>query len=104
MQVVELGAELWQCPETLFRQGIAGAGLHDHLFNSINRCEIDARPAMYSNVILAGGTNCFDGVASRLQVALPQRARAPPAELPLPNRRACRTLQVRARHRCLARR
>lgn len=66
-QNIDLGPELWQCPESLFESGISGAGLHEHIYNSINRCEVDSRADLYQNIVLSGGTNCCEGIASRIQ-------------------------------------
>ena len=36
------------------------------IFDSINACEQDVRRALYSNIVLSGGTSSFDGLPTRL--------------------------------------
>ena len=59
-----------RCPEALFQPSLLGReseGLADMLFHSIMTCDVDVRKDFYSNVVLAGGSSCFPGLAERLQ-------------------------------------
>ena len=41
-------------------------GLHDQVYNSIMKSDIDIRKDLYSNIILSGGTTMFQGLPERL--------------------------------------
>ena len=36
-------------------------GVHEQLYNSIQKCDIDIRRDMYSNIVLSGGTTMYPG-------------------------------------------
>ena len=42
-------------------------GIHDAIFHSIQRCDIDIKPDLYANTVLSGGTTMFPGIADRMQ-------------------------------------
>ena len=65
-----IGSELWRCPELLFESGVDGEGLHKNIFAAVGSCEMDLRPALYDNIILAGGSACFPGLQERLEAEL----------------------------------
>ena len=50
------------------------APLPQSIFDSINACEQDNRRVLYSNVVLSGGTSCFDGLATRLDYEIEELA------------------------------
>jgi actin beta/gamma 1 len=78
-QVVTLGNERFRCPETLFQPCFLGkeyAGIHQCVFNSIIKCDIDLRKDLYANIVLSGGTTMFLGIADRLYKEI--AALAPP--------------------------
>eukprot|EP00877_Chromochloris_zofingiensis_P001092 jgi/Chrzof1/10984/Cz05g19170.t1 len=69
-QVITIGHERFRCPEVLFNPSMVGmeaAGIHDTIFNSIMKCDMDIRTELYSNIILSGGTTMFPGIADRLK-------------------------------------
>lgn len=69
--------ERFRCPEALFNPSMMGkndANLPQTIFNSINACEQDIRRVLYSNVVLSGGTSCFDGLAKRLDYEIEELA------------------------------
>ena len=46
--------------------GLEVAGVHRLAFNSIMKSDIDVRKDLYGNIVLAGGTTLFPGMAERL--------------------------------------
>ncbi|KAL6071424.1 actin [Balamuthia mandrillaris] len=73
--VLNLSEERFRCGEALFRPSLlAGAssgydmrGLHELIFNSIQRCDFCIRQDMFNNIVLSGGTSMFAGVQPRLK-------------------------------------
>lgn len=87
--IISIGSERFRCPEALFKPsmvGLEGNGIHETTFNSINRCDIDVRKDLYSNIVLSGGTTMYEGLPERMskeiQALAPQAMRirviAPP--------------------------
>ncbi len=78
-RVITIGDERFRCPETLFQPafiGMESAGIHETLYNSIMKCDVDIRQELYANIVLSGGSTLFPGIADRLQKEL--SAFAPP--------------------------
>ena len=50
------------------------ASLPQSIFDSINACEQDVRRALYSNIVLSGGTSSFDGLPKRLDYEIEELA------------------------------
>jgi len=68
-QVMRIGNERFRAPEVLFQPSFIGnelPGIHEQIFNSIQKCDIDTRAAMYHDIVLSGGTSMFPGIADRL--------------------------------------
>lgn len=68
-QVLTLRSERYQAPELLFNPSLIGSeyvGIHTSLVTAIQKCDLDIRRLMFSNIILAGGTTMFDGLGDRL--------------------------------------
>ncbi|CEP20889.1 unnamed protein product [Cyberlindnera jadinii] len=68
-QVITLGAERFRSPEILFRPDIVGSecpGIHELLFESIQKVDIDLRNVLYQSVVLSGGTTMTRGFGDRL--------------------------------------
>jgi actin len=68
-QDIKIGSERYRCPELLFQPSLKGyeyPGIHEVVHTSINKCDVDIRKDLYSNVVLSGGTTMFDGLADRL--------------------------------------
>jgi actin-related protein len=64
-----LADERWKCPEALFNPGMIGLeslGVGALVTESVNKCEIDVRKSLLSNVVLSGGTTMFPGFSERL--------------------------------------
>jgi len=69
-QTITIGSERFRCPEVLFKPSMIGVeqeGIHQLVFSSIMKCDIDIRKDLYKNIVMSGGTTMFEGVAERLQ-------------------------------------
>eukprot|EP00286_Rhodomonas_abbreviata_P004647 CAMPEP_0181336162 /NCGR_PEP_ID=MMETSP1101-20121128/27262_1 /TAXON_ID=46948 /ORGANISM="Rhodomonas abbreviata, Strain Caron Lab Isolate" /LENGTH=359 /DNA_ID=CAMNT_0023446419 /DNA_START=35 /DNA_END=1111 /DNA_ORIENTATION=+ len=67
--IITLGNERFRCPEVLFQPNLVGleaAGIHELLFESIMKCDVDVRRDMFLNIVLSGGTTMFPGIQERL--------------------------------------
>jgi actin-related protein len=57
-QIITIGNERFRCPEALFSPatvGQEGPGIAELLYNTIMKCDIDVRQALYANSVLSGG-------------------------------------------------
>merc|ERR1712039_182687 len=57
-QVITLGSERFRCPEAIFKPELLGREappLHQMVFDSIMKCDIDVRRDLFSNTVLSGG-------------------------------------------------
>ena len=69
-EVITIGNERFRCPETLFQPsfvGVESPGIHEILYNSVTKCDIDIRKEMYANIVLSGGTTMFPGIIERME-------------------------------------
>jgi actin-related protein len=70
-QVITIGNERFRCPEVLFQPSLIGlesaVGIHETIYNSIMKCDVDIREELYGHIVLSGGTTLFAGIADRLQ-------------------------------------
>eukprot|EP01029_Cantina_marsupialis_P023601 TRINITY_DN591_c0_g2_i1.p1 TRINITY_DN591_c0_g2~~TRINITY_DN591_c0_g2_i1.p1 ORF type:complete len:377 (-),score=96.05 TRINITY_DN591_c0_g2_i1:268-1398(-) len=67
--VVTVASERFRCPEILFQPNLYGKedlGIHDTMFRTIMKCDVDIRKDLYNNIVLSGGTTMFPGIADRL--------------------------------------
>jgi actin beta/gamma 1 len=67
--VITVGNERFRCPEVLFQPSFIGkeaSGVHDTMFQTIMKCDVDIRKDLYANIVLSGGTTMFGGIAERL--------------------------------------
>jgi len=67
--VITIGNERFRCPEVLFQPSFIGkeaSGVHDTMFQTIMKCDVDIRKDLYNNIVLSGGTTMFTGIADRL--------------------------------------
>merc|ERR1719449_411722 len=58
-QVITIGNERFRCPEALFQPsflGMESCGIHETVYNSIMKCDVDIRKDLYANNVLSGGT------------------------------------------------
>ncbi len=69
-QVITIDNERFRCAEALFQPwllGMSSAGIHQLLFESIAKCDIDIRNSFYYNVVLSGGNTMFPDIETRLK-------------------------------------
>ena len=79
-QVITIGNERFRAPEVLFKPSFTGmeaAGIHEMVYNTIMKCDIDIRKDLYANTVLSGGTTMYNGLTERMQKEL--SALAPPS-------------------------
>ncbi|CAD5126271.1 DgyrCDS14430 [Dimorphilus gyrociliatus] len=68
-QEITIGKEAFRCPESLFQPaflGMESAGIHETLYNSVMKCDVDIRKILYANTVLTGGSSMFRGIEDRL--------------------------------------
>merc|ERR1712054_679034 len=71
--IIALGNERFRCGEVLFQPSFIGkeaSGIHNTVFQSILKCDIDIRKGLYTNVVLSGGTTMFAGIGERMSKEL----------------------------------
>ena len=59
-----------QVPEAMFQPsflGLEAPGIHETIYNSIMKCDVDLRRDMYANIVLSGGNTMFPCIVDRLQ-------------------------------------
>merc|ERR1711921_61898 len=69
-QVITIGNERFRAPEALFQPsflGMESVGVHEVVYNSIMRCDIDIRKDLFANIVMSGGSTMYPGVADRMQ-------------------------------------
>jgi actin len=67
---IGIANERFRCPELLFKPQLTNSqfdGIHQTLFNSIMKCDIDVRKDLYANIVLSGGTTMFSGLPERIE-------------------------------------
>jgi len=73
-QTIDIGNERFKCPEALFQPKMLEmdqqGGIHNLLFDSIRKCDMDIRRHLFRNIVLAGGTTMVKGVTQRLEEEL----------------------------------
>ena len=77
-QVVDISSERYSAPEILFNPTLIGSeemGVADTLVSSIMKSDLDLRPTLFTQVVLAGGSTCTPGFGDRLLAEV--RSRAP---------------------------
>jgi len=70
---LRIGKERFRCPEVLFQPsfiGMESTGLHENIYNSIMKSDIDLRKDLFSNLLLAGGTTLLPGIEDRIHKEL----------------------------------
>merc|ERR1719480_634631 len=77
-QVITIGNERFKCPEALFQPSMVGldqqGGIHNLLHDSVRKCDLDIRRLFLKNIVLAGGSSMFEGMATRLTNEISQLA------------------------------
>merc|ERR1711964_140449 len=67
--VITIGNERFRCGEVLFDPSFIGkeaSGIHDTMFQTIMKCDVDICKDLYANIVMSGGTTMFQGVSERL--------------------------------------
>lgn len=67
--VISIGSERFRTPEVLFKPSLIGreyGGIHEQLFQSISKSDVDVRKDLYQNIVLSGGSTLFAGLPERL--------------------------------------
>lgn len=68
-----MGSQRFRCTEPLFNPGQYGfemPGLHEMVYQSIMKCDLDVRKDLYVNVVLSGGSTMFPGATERVSKEL----------------------------------
>lgn len=66
---IKIGAERFKAPELLFKPSLGGfesKGIHETCLASILKCDVDIRRDLYGNVVLSGGSTCFNNLSERI--------------------------------------
>lgn len=74
-----LGPEVFRAPEVLFTPSVAGlecAGAADAVFAAVQSGDLAVRPALWSNIVLAGGATLTRGFGHRMLAELRRQAPA----------------------------
>ncbi|XP_041473522.1 actin, cytoplasmic-like [Lytechinus variegatus] len=69
-QIMTIGTERIRCPETLFQPsfiGMEGPGIHQHVNDSIMKCDAGIRESLYGNIIISGSSATLKGMADRMK-------------------------------------
>ncbi|KAG7156722.1 Actin-3-like 5 [Homarus americanus] len=69
-QVITIGNERFRAPEALLQPsflGMESSGIHETVYNSIMKCDVDIRKDLYANIVMSGGTTMYPGIADRMQ-------------------------------------
>jgi len=72
-QQIDIGNERFRCPEVLFQPSLLGLespAIHECIYNSIMRCDVDIQKDLSENIVLSGGTTMFPGFTERIQKEL----------------------------------
>jgi actin len=80
--VITIGDERFRCAEQLFKPTYysmcvpvlhvnmlvdkEAKGIHEIVFDTISKCDIDTRKDFYGNIIISGGSSMFDGLSDRM--------------------------------------
>ncbi|EDO45012.1 predicted protein, partial [Nematostella vectensis] len=68
-QSIRIGSERFRAAEPLFQPSLLGRdidGIHESIFKSIKKCDIDLRAELFHNIVLSGGTTLLAGFSNRL--------------------------------------
>jgi len=77
-QAVSISSERHMAPEVLFNPSLIGSeeqSVANTLVSSIMKSDMDLRPTLFTQIVLAGGTTCMPGFGDRLLSEV--RSRAP---------------------------
>ena len=73
--IIQVNSERFRVPEILFNPALIGRelscnGIHDAVYQTITKCDVDLRRDLYSNIVLSGGTTFFNGLDARMHKEL----------------------------------
>ena len=73
--VIQVNSERFRVPEVLFNPGLIGRelscnGIHDAVYKTISKCDVDLRRDLFDSIVLSGGTTFFPGLDTRMQKEL----------------------------------
>jgi len=74
-----IGSEMFRCPEILFNPALLGMeaeGIDSLVYTSTQKCDIDLRRSLLTNLVVSGGTSMLPGLVDRLRTSL--QSRLPP--------------------------
>ncbi|XP_052069237.1 actin, cytoplasmic 1-like [Mytilus californianus] len=69
-EIISVGNERFRATECLFQPSFIGMeafGIHESVYNSIVKCDVDVRKDLFTNIVLSGGTTLYDGMSGRLK-------------------------------------
>ncbi|KAG2382441.1 hypothetical protein C9374_005643 [Naegleria lovaniensis] len=67
--VISISNERFRCMEALFNPSLIGredVGIHEMVFNAIQKCDLGVRKDFYGNILLSGGSTFSEGFSDRL--------------------------------------
>jgi len=68
--VITIGNERFRAPEALFQPSLLGleqTGIHDYVYQTVMKCDIDIRKDLFANIVMSGGSTMFAGISDRMQ-------------------------------------
>jgi actin len=69
-ETVSVHTERFRCSEAMFQPALLGlehAGVHEMLYNSFMKCDVNVRSDLFANVVLSGGNTMFNGIEARIE-------------------------------------
>ena len=69
-QIIGLDKERYLCPEALFKPSLIGMdspGIHQFIYDTIMKCDVDSRADFFCNIIVTGGNTMFPNIEERLR-------------------------------------
>ncbi|CAL4200895.1 unnamed protein product [Meganyctiphanes norvegica] len=76
-QIMTIGSERFRVAEAMFTPtmlGMEATGIHEVIFNTIMKGDIDIRKDLYANIVMSGGTTMYPGIADRVQKSMSELA------------------------------
>jgi len=70
---LSLSRERFRAPEILFQPSLIGLeypGVHETVYNAIQKCDLDLRKDLYQQIVLSGGSTLHRGFGERLLAEL----------------------------------
>ncbi|XP_077980002.1 actin, cytoplasmic 3-like isoform X1 [Glandiceps talaboti] len=67
---ITIGNERFRTTETMFKPALLGRkdpGIHEMIYKTIMKCDVDLRRHLYGNCILSGGNTMYMGIADRMR-------------------------------------